>query len=60
MICIDQQTGVRTNEPLLSLAAFRRLQGKTFFGQHLAHVPNESERPHLLSTDDAVEVLFLA
>jgi uncharacterized protein YcbX len=56
MICIDQQSGERTSEPLLSLARFRRLQGRTFFGQHLAHIPSESTTPFRLSVGDPIVV----
>ncbi len=36
MVCIDQATGYRSSEPLRTLTRFRRLQGRTYFGQHVA------------------------
>eukprot|EP00036_Acanthoecidae_sp_10tr_P015289 CAMPEP_0206292834 /NCGR_PEP_ID=MMETSP0106_2-20121207/3831_1 /ASSEMBLY_ACC=CAM_ASM_000206 /TAXON_ID=81532 /ORGANISM="Acanthoeca-like sp., Strain 10tr" /LENGTH=455 /DNA_ID=CAMNT_0053723421 /DNA_START=180 /DNA_END=1544 /DNA_ORIENTATION=- len=45
MVCVDQQTGERTKEPLLALSKFRRHKGATFFGQHLRHCPTESAAP---------------
>lgn len=54
MICVDQATGERTSEPLLSLAKFRRLEGQTYFGQYLVHLPQESSLPFRISTSDAI------
>lgn len=58
MICVDQNTGQRTSEPLLSLAKFRRLQGQTFFGQYLVHLPNESTLPFRISSSDIITTSF--
>ncbi|KAK8224784.1 pyridoxal phosphate-dependent transferase [Phyllosticta capitalensis] len=38
MICIDQQTAVKDEEPFVTLAKTRRFNGKVFFGQHACHV----------------------
>lgn len=35
MVCIDQVTGVRGDEPLSTLAKTRRFAGKTYFGVHV-------------------------
>lgn len=35
MVCIDQVTGVRSDEPLSTLAKTRRFAGKTYFGMHV-------------------------
>ncbi|KAF2752794.1 PLP-dependent transferase [Pseudovirgaria hyperparasitica] len=39
MICIDQQTGEKNEEPFATLARTRRFDGKVFFGQHACHLP---------------------
>jgi molybdenum cofactor sulfurtransferase len=41
MVCIDQETGERHQEPFVTLAKTRRFDGKVFFGQHSCHVPTE-------------------
>jgi molybdenum cofactor sulfurtransferase len=38
MVCIDQDTGDKSEEPFLTLARTRRFDGKVFFGQHACHV----------------------
>lgn len=35
MVCIDQFTGVRGDEPLATLAKTRRVDGRTYFGRHV-------------------------
>eukprot|EP00038_Savillea_parva_P028571 m.65858 g.65858 ORF g.65858 m.65858 type:complete len:918 (+) comp8319_c0_seq3:88-2841(+) len=55
MVCVDQQTGERTKEPLLALSKFRRHQGATYFGQHLRHMAAESgQQPFVVRVGDAV------
>ena len=36
MVCVDQRTGERGEEPLVTLAKTRRVAGKIFFGVHTA------------------------
>lgn len=38
MVCINQETGVKSAEPFVTLARTRRFDGKVFFGQHACHV----------------------
>jgi molybdenum cofactor sulfurtransferase len=38
MVCIDQETGERAQEPFSTLAKTRRFDGKVYFGQHACHV----------------------
>jgi molybdenum cofactor sulfurtransferase len=38
MVCINQETGERTQEPFSTLAKTRRFDGKVYFGQHACHV----------------------
>ncbi|KAI5923288.1 PLP-dependent transferase [Camillea tinctor] len=39
MICIDQETANKNEEPFVTLAKTRRFDGKVFFGTHMCHVP---------------------
>lgn len=41
MVCIDQKTAVKDEEPFVTLAKTRRFEAKVFFGTHMCHV----ERP---------------
>jgi molybdenum cofactor sulfurtransferase len=34
MVCINQETGLKSEEPFSMLAQTRRFDGKVFFGQH--------------------------
>lgn len=43
MVCIDQETGVRKQEPFSTLAKTRRLDGRVYFGQHTCHVQMAEE-----------------
>lgn len=39
MVCIDQATGAKGEEPFVTLAKTRRFEGKVFFGTHMCHLP---------------------
>lgn len=39
MICVDQGTGERREEPFVTLSKTRRFDGKVFFGAHMGHSP---------------------
>ncbi|KAF2098635.1 molybdenum cofactor sulfurase protein-like protein [Rhizodiscina lignyota] len=39
MVCVDQETAVKNEEPFATLAKTRRFNGRVFFGQHACHVP---------------------
>ncbi|OCK95428.1 molybdenum cofactor sulfurase protein-like protein [Cenococcum geophilum 1.58] len=39
MVCIDQHTAEKNEEPYVTLAKTRRFDGKVFFGQHTCHIP---------------------
>jgi molybdenum cofactor sulfurtransferase len=39
MICIDQETAQKDEEPFVTLAKTRKFVGKVFFGSHMCHVP---------------------
>jgi molybdenum cofactor sulfurtransferase len=37
MVCIDQDTGEKKEEPFVTLAKTRRFDGKVYFGVHMRH-----------------------
>lgn len=39
MVCVDQETAIKNQEPFTTLAKTRRFNGKVLFGQHACHVP---------------------
>ncbi|KAI0908110.1 molybdenum cofactor sulfurase [Ustulina deusta] len=39
MICINQETATKSEEPFITLAKTRRFNGKVFFGVHMCHIP---------------------
>lgn len=39
MICIDQETAEKSEEPFVTLSKTRRFDGKVFFGTHMCHLP---------------------
>lgn len=43
MVCIDQFTGVRRDEPFSTLAKTRNVEGKVSFGRYSALSPEEGE-----------------
>lgn len=42
MICIDQDTAEKNDQPFVTLAKTRRFDSKIFFGSHMCHVPSKS------------------
>ncbi|QUC18289.1 uncharacterized protein UV8b_02530 [Ustilaginoidea virens] len=43
MVCVDQATGHRRQEPLSTLAKIRRFDGKVYFGAHMRHEPQRGD-----------------
>jgi molybdenum cofactor sulfurtransferase len=41
MVCVDQQTAERNQEPFVTLSKTRRFDGRVYFGEHTCHVPLE-------------------
>jgi molybdenum cofactor sulfurtransferase len=41
MICIDQNTAEKNEEPFVTLAKTRRFESKIFFGSHMCHLPSK-------------------
>ncbi|KAG9257043.1 MOSC N-terminal beta barrel domain-containing protein [Emericellopsis atlantica] len=44
MVCVDQQTGEKRQEPYSTLAKTRRFDGKVYFGCHMRHEPSTIRR----------------
>lgn len=42
MVCVDQETAEKNEEPYVTLAKTRRIGGRVLFGQHAVHLPLES------------------
>ncbi|KAK4995129.1 hypothetical protein LTR28_000626, partial [Elasticomyces elasticus] len=42
MVCVDQDTAEKNEEPFVTLAKTRRVDGRVLFGVHTAHVPVEN------------------
>jgi len=40
MICVDQETAEKNEEPFVTLAKTRRFESKIFFGSHMCHIPS--------------------
>lgn len=40
MVCIDQETAIKSQEPFVTLSKTRRFDGKVFFGTHMCHQPS--------------------
>jgi molybdenum cofactor sulfurtransferase len=43
MVCIDQQTAERNQEPFVTLSKTRRFDGRVYFGEHTCHLPWDDE-----------------
>ncbi|KAF2876836.1 pyridoxal phosphate-dependent transferase [Massariosphaeria phaeospora] len=39
MVCVDQQTAERNQEPFVTLSKTRRHDGRVYFGEHTCHLP---------------------
>lgn len=61
MVCVDQSTAERRQEPLTTLAKTRRFDSKVFFGAHMRYEPGIAEdgvldQPPMISVGDLVSV----
>lgn len=54
MVCIDQQTGERNQEPFVTLSKTRRFEGRVYFGEHTCHVSSLSTQNPTITVGDAV------
>jgi len=44
MVCINQETAAKSEEPFVTLSKTRRFDGKVFFGTHMCYSPSPRER----------------
>ncbi|KAI1171206.1 molybdenum cofactor sulfurase [Nemania sp. FL0916] len=61
MVCINQETACKSDEPFITLAKTRRFNGKVFFGVHMCHIPaitpeTKATQYPTVSVGDKVEV----
>ncbi|KAF4958621.1 hypothetical protein FSARC_10978 [Fusarium sarcochroum] len=57
MVCIDQETGEKKEEPFVTLAKTRRFDGKVYFGVHMRHdPPTQGDIPSKESQYPTIEV----
>ncbi|KAI0413128.1 molybdenum cofactor sulfurase [Xylaria grammica] len=60
MVCINQETATKSEEPFITLAKTRRFNGKVFFGVHMCHIPvrtpdtKEAQCPTISVSDKVV------
>ncbi|GAB7359216.1 hypothetical protein MBLNU230_g5875t1 [Neophaeotheca triangularis] len=57
MVCVDQTTGERDQEPFVTLAKTRRFEGRVLFGVHTALQRGEERGTARVRVGDAVEVV---
>ncbi|KAG6363420.1 hypothetical protein INS49_008519 [Diaporthe citri] len=43
MVCINQDSAEKSQEPFVTLSKTRRFDGKVFFGTHMCHVPQQGQ-----------------
>lgn len=63
MICVDQQTAERNQEPFVTLSKTRRFDGRVYFGEHTSHlaqdkVPSRLAQSASIMVGDAVRTYF--
>lgn len=44
MVCVNQATGEKGEEPFVTLSKTRRFEGKVFFGTHMCHVRSQQQQ----------------
>jgi molybdenum cofactor sulfurtransferase len=55
MVCVDQRSGDRGQEPFSTLAKTRRFDGKVYFGAHMSHEPRKGDGS-LANQDPTIQV----
>ncbi|RDW61533.1 molybdenum cofactor sulfurase [Coleophoma crateriformis] len=55
MVCVDQETAEKNEEPFVTLAKTRRFDNKVFFGEHMCHASNAVSRKAFIKVGDVVE-----
>ncbi|KAH8675321.1 MOSC N-terminal beta barrel domain-containing protein [Xylariales sp. PMI_506] len=60
MVCIDQETASKSEEPFVTLTKTRRFDGKVYFGTHMCHQPavgvgtREAQHPTIRVGDEVL------
>lgn len=54
MVCVDQDTGEKRQEPYLTLAKTRRISGKVYFGMHMKHNSSSATGCPMIQVGDIV------
>lgn len=58
MVCVDQVTAEKNEEPFVTLAKTRRIDGKVLFGVHTCHVPSRGGPTPTIRVGDVVRPLL--
>lgn len=58
MVCIDQETADKNEEPFVTLSKTRKIDGRVLFGMHSNHVPRmvNGGPPAMIRVGDVVKV----
>ena len=56
MVCIDQDTGEKDEEPFVTLAKTRRIEGRILFGQHATHLPSSEAALPTVRVGDTMQI----
>ncbi|KAF3762481.1 PLP-dependent transferase [Cryphonectria parasitica EP155] len=56
MVCVNQETGEKGEEPFVTLSKTRRFDGKVFFGTHMCHVQQQEGQNPTVRVGDRVTV----
>lgn len=56
MVCVDQETAEKNEEPYVTLSKSRRIGGKVLFGQHATHLPLDRSSIPRIKVGDVVRV----
>ena len=54
MVCINQETAEKSEEPFVTLSKTRRFEGKVFFGTHMCWSPAGDGRVPIVRVGDVV------
>ena len=55
MVCVDQNTAEKNEEPFVTLSKTRRVDGRVLFGMHAAHIPRNGTAAPMIMVGDVVK-----
>jgi molybdenum cofactor sulfurtransferase len=55
MVCVDQHTAEKNQEPFVTLSKTRRSDGRIYFGEHTCHLPM-NDASSLLAQNPTISV----